>query len=152
MKKDFVATCFIVKDGKVLLVKHKKLGLWLPVGGHIEEGETPEQALHREAMEEVGLEIEILSDPGIESCDENVCMLLMPHHMQLELIKQGKEEEHQHIDLIFFCRAKKGEERLNEQEHHSLEWFSLKELESPEITHNVRVLAKKAIEFVEKKP
>jgi len=41
MRKDFVATAFIADGGKVLLVLHRKLGLWLPVGGHIEEGETP---------------------------------------------------------------------------------------------------------------
>ncbi len=58
MRKDFVASGFLVSKEKVLLVKHRKLGLWLPVGGHIESDETPEEALRREAMEEAGLEIE----------------------------------------------------------------------------------------------
>ena len=59
MRKDFVATGFIVRENKTLLVMHKKMGLWLPVGGHLEQHETPEEALHREAMEETGLEIKV---------------------------------------------------------------------------------------------
>ena len=33
----FVATGYLVRDAKTLLLKHKKLGMWLPPGGHIEE-------------------------------------------------------------------------------------------------------------------
>jgi 8-oxo-dGTP pyrophosphatase MutT (NUDIX family) len=32
---------------------------WYPPGGRVEEGETPEQAAHRELTEEIGLETEI---------------------------------------------------------------------------------------------
>ena len=56
MRKDFVATGFIADKGQVLLILHRKLGLWLPPGGHIEKDETPEEALHREVLEETGLE------------------------------------------------------------------------------------------------
>lgn len=147
MRKDFVASGFLVSGEKVLLVKHRKLGLWLPVGGHIEAHETPEEALRREIMEEVGLEVEVLSRPAFDCPDENVSVLLMPHHMQVELIKHDKEEAHQHVDFIFFCRAKEGKEKLNEAEHHEIKWFSAEELESEKVTPNVRILGKKAIEI-----
>ena len=49
-------------DG-VLLHKHKRLGLWLQPGGHIEPGETPWDAARREAEEETGLRFEPWSDP-----------------------------------------------------------------------------------------
>lgn len=42
----------------VLLHKHKKLGLWLQPGGHLEPGETPWAAARREAEEETGLTFE----------------------------------------------------------------------------------------------
>lgn len=47
--------------GQILLVKSEKwkTGLSLP-GGHIELGETAEQALIREVKEEVGLEVSIV--------------------------------------------------------------------------------------------
>ena len=41
--------------GRVLLIRHKRLGTWLPVGGEIEAGETPLEAGRRELGEETGL-------------------------------------------------------------------------------------------------
>jgi ADP-ribose pyrophosphatase YjhB (NUDIX family) len=41
---------------EILLVRHKRLDLWLPVGGEIEPGETPLEAARRELREETGLE------------------------------------------------------------------------------------------------
>ncbi|MFN8508279.1 MAG: NUDIX domain-containing protein [Dehalococcoidia bacterium] len=41
----------------VLLVDHRKAGLWLPPGGHIEPGEAAEAAAAREAEEELGLDV-----------------------------------------------------------------------------------------------
>ena len=43
-KIDFTTSVFIVRNGKVLLHKHKKLGIWLQPGGHIELDEDPNQA------------------------------------------------------------------------------------------------------------
>ena len=42
--------------GKVLLIRHKRLGTWLPVGGEIDPGEDPLSAARRELREETGLE------------------------------------------------------------------------------------------------
>lgn len=41
--------------GKILVIHHKRLATWLPVGGEIEAGETPLQAATRELKEETGL-------------------------------------------------------------------------------------------------
>jgi 8-oxo-dGTP diphosphatase len=52
-----------IQDDKVLLVKHKSLGekgyLWAPPGGGVNYGESVEEALKREFLEETGLEINI---------------------------------------------------------------------------------------------
>jgi len=146
MRKDFTSTGFVVKGEKTLLLMHKKLGIWLPPGGHVEEHETPEEALHREIKEEAGLEVEILSKPAFELASETVSALVMPHHMQMELIKHSREQAHHHVDFIFFCRAK-GEPNLNPEEHHEMKWFSSKDLDSEEIEEDVRVLGKRAIEY-----
>lgn len=50
---------FVVMDKsarKILLVDHKKAGLWLPTGGHVEVNEDPCQTVVRECREELGIE------------------------------------------------------------------------------------------------
>ena len=50
--------------GKILLVKSPLRG-WEYPGGLIEPGETFQQALHREIMEEAGVQVEITGFIGI---------------------------------------------------------------------------------------
>lgn len=49
---------FVIVDllnQKILLVKHKKAGLWLPPGGHIEINEHPKVTVERECLEELNV-------------------------------------------------------------------------------------------------
>jgi 8-oxo-dGTP pyrophosphatase MutT (NUDIX family) len=49
---------FVVLDderGELLLVAHRKAGLWLPTGGHVEPSEDPWAAVERECREELGI-------------------------------------------------------------------------------------------------
>lgn len=45
---------------KVLLADHKKSGLWLPTGGHVEPDEHPKETALRELKEELGIEFDLL--------------------------------------------------------------------------------------------
>lgn len=50
---------FLLADlgqGRVLLIDHRKAGLWLPTGGPVEPGEHPAATVRREAWEELGIE------------------------------------------------------------------------------------------------
>src|SRR5687768_2906104 len=99
--KHFVATGYVVQGGKTLLVRHKKLRMWLPPGGHIDPGETPDQAVLREVAEETGLTVEIAAEKrSPDPADGKVAFLHRPRHVQLEDIPGHP----QHIDLIYFCR------------------------------------------------
>src|SRR5258708_915119 len=53
----YTAAGMLLIDGKVLLVKHKKLGIWLNPGGHIEPNELPHLAAEREYFEETGVKV-----------------------------------------------------------------------------------------------
>ena len=47
----------IIGPRGVVLHRHKRLGLWLQPGGHLEPGETPWDAARRESEEETGLRL-----------------------------------------------------------------------------------------------
>jgi 8-oxo-dGTP pyrophosphatase MutT (NUDIX family)/GNAT superfamily N-acetyltransferase len=55
-------SAIVVGKRGVVLHRHKRLGLWLQPGGHIEAGETPWDAALREAFEETGLQVAFPSD------------------------------------------------------------------------------------------
>ena len=51
------ASAIVTGERGVVLHRHKRLGLWLQPGGHIEPGESPEEAVLREVLEETGLSV-----------------------------------------------------------------------------------------------
>ncbi|MHB1445824.1 MAG: NUDIX hydrolase [Acidimicrobiales bacterium] len=50
-------SALVVGPRGLLLHRHKRLGIWLQPGGHLEPGESPAQAALREAAEETGIEV-----------------------------------------------------------------------------------------------
>src|SRR5262245_49341723 len=65
-RRAFSVATFARHRGRVLLIKHKRLGTWLPVGGEIEAGETPLEAARRELHEETGLEGQFPAGLGVD--------------------------------------------------------------------------------------
>jgi len=53
---------FVLSSRGIVLHLHKRLGIWVQPGGHVDAGESPEDACLREASEETGLEVRHL-DP-----------------------------------------------------------------------------------------
>jgi 8-oxo-dGTP pyrophosphatase MutT (NUDIX family) len=52
------ASAIVVGTRGTVLHLHKRLGRWMQPGGHIDPGETPPVASRREAIEELGLDVE----------------------------------------------------------------------------------------------
>ncbi len=51
------ASAIVVGHRGTVLHLHKRLGMWLQPGGHIDPGEHPEDAVLREVLEETGLRV-----------------------------------------------------------------------------------------------
>ena len=96
--RDLAVSVFVVWRGRVLLHRHRRLGLWLPPGGHVEPHELPDDAALREVMEETGVAIELLGPPPFEVPGPR--QLVRPRGVQLESIAPG----HEHIDLVYLGR------------------------------------------------
>ena len=56
------------RDGRFLMVYNQKRRGWEMPGGHIEEGETPEEAAVREFSEESGYDVLIVEKRLLEDC------------------------------------------------------------------------------------
>lgn len=96
----FTVAVFVVERGHVLLHLHRRTGLWLPPGGHIEPGELPDEAALRETMEEAGIAVRLVGGHGIDHhAHDAPRQLVRPEGVQLEDISP----EHQHIDLVYFA-------------------------------------------------
>ncbi len=126
IKREFVATCYIVREERFLLLFHKKHQKWLPPGGHLEKGETPPEAARRETEEECGLEIEFMREEHLFVNEWNAHSIERPFSCLLEKIPETENQSaHEHIDFIFVARPVGG--RLTEGR-----WFSLDEVEALE--------------------
>jgi len=144
-KIDFTVAIFVVKAGQVLLIHHRQLDKWLPLGGHIELDEDPEMAAVREAREESGLEVELLGErppttgPGTRA-------LIAPRFLDIHRINST----HEHIGLIYWAHPKSGAVTLAPAEHHHIRWCSAGELDKlePAMSDAVKWYCRKAIEEV----
>lgn len=71
MKKNITTLCYIEKDDCYLMLHRVKKAVdinkdkWIGIGGHLEEGESPEECLVRETKEETGLELTDFSLRGV---------------------------------------------------------------------------------------
>ena len=95
--REWTVATFVVHRGRVLLLFHPKIGLWLPPGGHIEHGELPDEAAVREVLEETGVRCRLVGEHGVDV--EYPRQLIRPFGIQVENIRPGV----QHIDLVYFA-------------------------------------------------
>lgn len=144
-KIDFTVAIFIVHGGRVLVVHHRQLNKWLPVGGHIELDEEPETAALREAWEESGLEVELLGERPPTTGD-GTRALIAPRFLDIHRIT----DTHQHIGLIYWARPRSGNLALAPAEHHDIRWCTRRELDKlePPMSDAVKWYCRKALDEV----
>ena len=137
--RHFTVAVFVVWEGKVLLHHHRKLGMWLPPGGHIERDELPDDAAVREVLEETGVKVELVGERREDIQDP--VQLYRPAGVQLENIGPN----HQHIDLIYFARPRGSVEIHADYSADKVGWYGPEDWEGMRVNAEVRGWCERAI-------
>jgi 8-oxo-dGTP diphosphatase len=100
----------LVHDGRVLLCRRRAdlswyPGVWDVVGGHVEPGETPEEALRRECREELAIEVTSLAG-----------------------VPRAVEEPGLSMRIFVVCRWLGEPVNAAHEEHEEIRWFNASEL------------------------
>ena len=100
---------------RVLLTHHRKLGLWLQLGGHADGDADLARVALREAEEESGL-TDLVVEPEIFDLDCHA------------IPARGADPEHFHYDVRYVVRATGSEEFVVSEESHALAWREIAEI------------------------
>jgi ADP-ribose pyrophosphatase YjhB (NUDIX family) len=107
----------ILKDGKILLVKHGSLKKWQIPGGLMELNESIETTIKREIKEELNIEVEI---------DKLISVLSSPEW----IIEFPNGDRIQQLTFFFLLKGDFEESniKLQEEEIHEYKFFSLDDI------------------------
>jgi 8-oxo-dGTP pyrophosphatase MutT (NUDIX family) len=143
--RHFTVAVFVVHHERVLLHYHRKLGKWLPPGGHIEDNELPDDAAVREVREETGIRARLVGGRGLAIDDPR--QLVVPAGIQVENIYPG----HQHIDLVYFARPDPDDVRAAEvdprlAESDQVGWYAAVDLPALGASDEIQAWARRALD------
>jgi 8-oxo-dGTP diphosphatase len=133
MRNDFTATGFVLNKtrDKVLLIFHKKLGMWLPPGGHLDLNELPHDAVIREVFEETGLKVKLI-DTSVDLQlvgNDRENQMPTPYCILHERIPaSSKDVEHMHFDFIYLMCTEDDDVVLATEEIHDARWFDYEQV------------------------
>lgn len=158
----------LIHQGKVLLIKHKKLGIWLSPGGHLEANELPHQAAEREFWEETGIKVRAKAW-GFMPPDERTEYLPNPIASNLHWISRenyqhrtaGAERSaqtaknwgkgcEQHFGMMYLVEPVAGVTfAQNQEETDGIGWFGPDEIAELETPANIKLELKEAFRLSE---
>lgn len=104
-------SAIVVGPRGVVLLKHKRLGMWLQPGGHVDPGETPWEGALREATEETGLAVNFADTPSGD----------VPALVHVDVHDGGRG--HTHLDLRYLVSGGTADPAPPEEESQEIAWF-----------------------------
>ena len=112
----------------VLLTHHRKLGMWLQLGGHSDGDPDTVAVAMREALEESGLQIKLLDDPAGRIFDIDI------HPIPA----RKADPDHWHFDVRLAMQVVDSEQFVVSEESIDLRWVPIDSLQ--EVTQEETIL------------
>ena len=128
-RRAFSVAVYARRGDRVLVIEHRRLKTWLPIGGELEPGETPLDAAVRELREETGMRGAFRT---IDGALDGVPAGLIGY------------EEHMagstglHMNYVFVCEIPPDIDVTPNEEFGTWRWVNRIELETLESPLNVR--------------
>ena len=135
-RRAFSVAVYARRGARVLVIHHRRLGTWLPIGGELEPGETPLEAARRELREETGLEGVFPSLAGAVDGEP-------PGYLGYEEHLAGAKGLH--MNFVFVADVAEGAEVAPNHEFSDYRWVDAAELGALASPPNVRELGFRAL-------
>lgn len=143
--KHFAVSGLVVnQEGtKLLMVYHKKLGVWVIPGGHLEPDELPHEGALREVFEETGVKATVESGVSPFNGNKKEGPLPVPYMVLEEAIpEKGDTPAHTHIDLIYLCTADDSAPLVKQEaEVENVKWMTWNEVVNAHTFESIKSFA-----------